>query len=194
MTLEEQKTEWRKRLDAKRLEIDLETMERASAMVAERILDIERVDRAGVLAGYWPLKGEVDLRGLLKGMLAEGKTVCLPRRRPSGDAFNYELMAPRSRSFDDSLSKGGFGVMEPVDGDVVDECDVDVWIVPGVGFDRSGNRLGRGGGVYDMLLEGAPGLKIGVGFGCQLTSAVPAGDGDRKMDVIVTDKETIWVR
>lgn len=193
MTLEKQKKEWRKRLDAKRRGLVPETVELASAAIAERLCGIERLGNADVLAGYWPLEGEVDLREFLKGMLVEGKTVCLPRRRPGRGAFDYELAAPRSGTFDDTLSEGGFGVMEPVGGNVVDERDVDVWIVPGVGFDRSGNRLGRGGGVYDMLLEGSPGLKVGVGFECQLASAVPAGDGDRKMDVVVTDKETIWI-
>ena len=196
MSLEEQKRDWRDELEARRRMISVTDGAKASDAIASRLAEIGLLDAAEVVAGYWPIGGEVDLKDFLRGLRKKGKTVCLPRRRPGEGPLDYELAEPErgNPSFDDGLEEGGFGIMEPTGGETVDRMAVDAWLVPGVGFDRDGNRLGRGGGVYDVLLEGAPGLKIGVGYECQLVENLPAGGYDRKMDVIVTEKETIWVR
>jgi len=193
--LEERKEKWRETLEKRRGGLDAETAARASAETARRLEAIEPLISATTIAGYWPIDGELDLRNLLRRMREEGKTVCLPKRRSEGDPLDYDLAEPErdAPSLDDGLEEGGFGVMEPAGGTTVDRKAVDAWLVPGVGFDREGNRLGRGGGVYDSLLDGTPGLKIGVGYECQMVDEIPAGERDRKMDVIVTEKETIWI-
>jgi len=195
MSLEERKEKLRDELERRRRGLDAATVARAAAEAVKRLEAIEALRSAATVAGYWPIDGELDLRDFLRRIREEGKNVCLPRRRPGNATLEYELAEPErnAESLDGALGKGGFGVMEPVGGRIVDAADVDAWLVPGVGFDRAGNRLGRGGGVYDSLLDGAPGLKIGVGYGCQLVDEIPAGERDRKMDAIVTEKETIWI-
>ena len=64
-----------------------------------------------------------------------------------------------------------------------------VWLVPGMAFDLSGNRLGRGQGYYDRLLKAPPGRKIGIAFHWQIVDELPIAPGDVKMDLIVTDVE-----
>jgi 5-formyltetrahydrofolate cyclo-ligase len=64
-------------------------------------------------------------------------------------------------------------------------------IVPGIGFDSIGNRLGRGIGCYDRFLQTIDALFIGIGYSCQLVSSIPVEYHDMKMDIVVTEKGVI---
>lgn len=68
---------------------------------------------------------------------------------------------------------------------------VDLVIVPGVAFDRSKNRMGRGKGYYDRFFKKYKPVKIGVGFDFQLMHKIPVARHDIKMDKIITASETI---
>jgi 5-formyltetrahydrofolate cyclo-ligase len=93
---------------------------------------------------------------------------------------------------EESLKAGSFGIMEPVDdGTVIPNDDIDLIIVPGVAFDRSKNRLGRGKGYYDRLLSLLKASKIGICFDFQLKEQIPTEPFDRKMDLVITNKEII---
>lgn len=91
------------------------------------------------------------------------------------------------------LQKGLFGIDEPVGrSDQMSIYDaresVDIWLVPGVVFDKQGNRIGRGKGFYDQFLKEASGLKVGICYECQLVETVPAESQDIAMDMIITEK------
>jgi len=58
-------------------------------------------------------------------------------------------------------------------------------LIPGRAFDKSGNRLGRGGGYYDRILRDVKCLKIGVAFNCQLFDSIPVEPHDQKVDIII---------
>ena len=94
---------------------------------------------------------------------------------------------------------GRFGIREPrpdngpVEPGAAAGEDV-VWLVPGLGFDRSGRRLGRGRGYYDRLLRGVRGLTIGVAFDWQIVPEIPAGALDARMDMLVTETALIPCR
>lgn len=66
----------------------------------------------------------------------------------------------------------------------------DLFIVPGVAFDRSGNRLGRGGGFYDRLLAHSQAAKIGLAFEIQIIDKVPSAAYDVQMDMVITERST----
>lgn len=66
-------------------------------------------------------------------------------------------------------------------------------LIPGLGFSRSGLRLGRGGGFYDRFLDGYTGKKIGIAFSCQIIDELPEDKWDIKMDLVITEKEIIGV-
>ena len=72
-----------------------------------------------------------------------------------------------------------------------DKHKIDLFLVPGVAFDKSGNRLGYGKGYYDQLLHNTTGLKIGICFDCQVVDAIPNETHDIKMDIIVTESRII---
>jgi 5-formyltetrahydrofolate cyclo-ligase len=95
----------------------------------------------------------------------------------------------------DALAPGRFGVLEPLDSDTERLSPADVVIVPGVAFDRSGWRLGRGGGHYDRAFpSGAPSpWLVGVGYSFQWIAEVPHDDSrDRRVDAIVTEHGWVW--
>ena len=86
---------------------------------------------------------------------------------------------------DDSLRAGAFHIAEPRGKAFTDYAAIDLAIVPGVAFDREGNRLGRGKGYYDRLLPRLKAYKIGLCFPFQLVESIPAEAHDVRMDEII---------
>jgi len=92
------------------------------------------------------------------------------------------------------LPKNRFALREPVPGIACPAQHLDLILVPLVAFDRSGNRLGAGGGYYDRYLAAAPApgpLTIGVAFSFQESASLPVQDWDIPLHAIVTEKEFI---
>lgn len=87
----------------------------------------------------------------------------------------------------EDLAIGAYGIEEPTGARFTDYTAIDLIIVPGVAFDRNGNRLGRGKGYYDRLLPRIPSAyKIGICFPFQVVEEVPAEPFDIRMDEIIT--------
>lgn len=85
----------------------------------------------------------------------------------------------------DQLKVGAFNILEPDYGEYTDYTKIDLAIIPGVGFDKAGNRLGRGKGYYDRLLPMLGCYKIGLCFPFQLYATIPTEPLDMKMDEII---------
>ena len=88
------------------------------------------------------------------------------------------------------LEKGEFDIPEPKDNAQVEEKH-DVVLVPCVGLDNEGNRIGYGAGFYDKYLEKKDLIKIGLSYSKQIVKTIPISDGDVKMDWIITEKDVI---
>ena len=130
---------------------------------------------------YWPLPDEVDIRPLIDQLVAEGKTVVLPK--VTGD----ETMELRRYTSRDDLQEGAFHILEPVGEPFTDYDQIDVALVPGMAFDAAGHRLGRGKGYYDRFLAAHPHLyKIGVCFPFQRVAEVPSEAHDIIMDEVIS--------
>ncbi len=87
-----------------------------------------------------------------------------------------------------------FGVPEPIGSEIpVNPGDVDTIILPMLGFDRSGGRIGYGAGYYDRFLEKNPNLKkIGIAFACQEIEKLPVDENDSPMDCIITEDGVVF--
>lgn len=109
---------------------------------------------------------------------------------PRVNGVNLEIL-PYDRS---SLRYGAFHIEEPQGDDTADISDIELVIVPGVAYDRKGNRVGRGKGYYDRLLESTSATKIGVAYDFQLVDAIEAEPHDVKVDFIITDKNVITIK
>ena len=152
-------------------------------------LSLPIVDRikpmlAGVktIVAYYSLPDEVDTHGFIDWLIAEGKTVYLPK------VISDEYMVLCRYTGAESLCEGVFGIMEPVGEELLADEAIDVVLVPGMAFDGEGNRLGRGKGYYDrflkLLTNPHPKL-IGVCFDFQKVDMVPTEPTDVKVDVVV---------
>lgn len=84
------------------------------------------------------------------------------------------------------LVTGSFGILEPPPSAPFAQAKADIILVPGLAFDRSGMRLGRGGGFYDRLLTDFEGLRVGVCFEESVLERIPAEHHDARMDFLMT--------
>lgn len=84
------------------------------------------------------------------------------------------------------LETGAFNIKEPTDNDPTNPNELDLIVVPGIAFDYHRNRLGRGKGFYDRLLQQCNAIKIGIGYDFQILDSIPYNDYDIKMDIIIT--------
>lgn len=92
----------------------------------------------------------------------------------------------------ESVERGAFGIWEPKPTcRIIQPEQIDLLLVPGVAFDRQGNRLGRGRGFYDRLLRTIQAPKMGICFDFQLLPEIPTEPFDQPMDIILTDKRII---
>lgn len=125
------------------------------------------------------LPGEVDLRGLFGRI---DKQWVFPRVR------GEDLKFYRVKNIEAEMRVGAFGILEPMDGlEEVELGEVDIFLCPGLGFDRKGGRMGRGRGFYDRLLKQAKpdAVKIGVCFPFQMVDDVVMESHDVRMDLVV---------
>lgn len=98
----------------------------------------------------------------------------------------------RKLNEDTVFERSKIGVMEPIGENINDYSKIDLIIVPGVAFDRKGNRMGRGKGYYDRFLPQLKAPKVGVCFDFQLLDQIPTNEWDIKMDMIVSENDLIW--
>jgi len=166
-----------------------------SARVLERVRALPAWASARQVLAYMPVRGEVDVAPLVEELWARGVRVLLPRCRPGQPGVMDVACAPDLAV----LRPGAHGIAEPDP----DACPAeaapapDLVLVPGVGFDRRGLRLGFGGGFYDRFLAGLgrPGpLLLAPCYAFQLLEALPADPWDIPVDVIITEEETLWPR
>jgi 5-formyltetrahydrofolate cyclo-ligase len=137
-----------------------------------------------VVAGFWPLAGEIDLRPLLHTLAGRGHRIALPVTPRPGNPLSFRLWRPG-----DELVRERFGTMRPVGEPVVP----DYLLVPLLAFDRRGYRLGYGGGFYDRTLAGLPAATaIGCGFAAQELDEVPVGPYDIRLTAIATERGLIF--
>lgn len=142
-----------------------------------------QLQSAHTILFHAPLPDELDIWPLLEKFLAAGKVCALPFY----DSAVRNYLARRVRSLADDISVGFYGIREPnASCPEVPPEQFDLVLVPGVAFDPSGNRLGRGRGFYDRLLKPFSGLKCGVCHDFQVVEKIPAEPRDVRMNFIVT--------
>jgi 5-formyltetrahydrofolate cyclo-ligase len=135
-----------------------------------------------VVAGFWPIRDEIDPRPLMEHLRQAGHRLCLPVVADPHLVF-------RELTPDTELEQAGFGTIQP--GAHVQELRPDVLLMPLAGFDRYGNRIGYGKGHYDTAIAAlektGPVLCIGLAFGVQEVDLVPAEGHDKPLAGILTE-------
>lgn len=151
-----------------------------SARVLEEVVGSPEWAEADVVGFYVSVGAEVETRPTMEAALGS-KTVAAPRTDPEAGTLAF---APVEAL--DDLEPGPLGVPEPPGGALEDGA-LDLVLVPGLAFDRAGNRLGRGGGYYDRFLSGVDVEAVGLAYRFQVVESVPVDEGDVPVDAVATE-------
>jgi 5-formyltetrahydrofolate cyclo-ligase len=162
-----------------------------SAQIRDRLKEQAIWKNAGSVLFFAPLPAEPDIWPLLEEtLLAGGKIAALPRF----DSASNSYVAGRVKNPRSEIVTGQFGIREPGANCVEMPLNrLDLVLVPGVGFDLQGRRLGRGRGFYDRLLADVDGIKCGIAFDEQVVNEVPAGPLDVRLNVILTPTRCVEI-
>ena len=172
----------RRRLVAARAAMSSSSRTEAGRLIRDHVLEMPEVAGAGTIAAYYSVGTEPDTRGLLFALWKRGSYVVLPVLLPDGDLDWASYEGP------DSLSPGPRGLLQPAEpvrgpGTI---ARADVVLVPALAVDRSGQRLGRGGGSYDRALArvGPQVPTIALLYDSELLPRVPAEEHDQPVRAV----------
>jgi len=192
MTNDTNSTKARLREQALALRDALPAAERAAAAeaVAARLFPLS-FHRGTIISGFSPMKTEINPIPLMRKLADAGAQLALPAIAGRG-----KPLIMRAWNFGDPLKAGQWGIREP--GPDAAEVAPDILIVPLAAFDRVGHRIGYGAGYYDMTITALRAKKrvtaVGIGFAAQEIPQVPATARDARLDLVLTERETIDLR
>lgn len=155
--------------------------------MCHRLAEQAEFIRAQVVMVFLSLPSEVDTSGLVLRCWQDHKRVLAPKV-----SWEQRRMMPiEIRSLTHSLQETEFGIREPISGVPFPISLIDLVIVPALGYDEYGNRLGRGSGFYDRFLSHSEfkGTACGIAFEEQVLPQLPVGPLDRPVDLLVTDAQ-----
>jgi len=160
----------------------------AAAALAEQVARISGPHKDKIIAGYWPLGSEIDCQAALLKPHEHGCRLALPVAGVRGDRLVFRRWAPG-----DALQAGPFGTSHPPPS--ASAVEPDLLLVPLLGFDTKGNRLGYGAAYYDRTLFALRAVKTveawGIAFDEQEVPEVPAEPTDAKLDGMITDQRLL---
>jgi 5-formyltetrahydrofolate cyclo-ligase len=144
-----------------------------------------------IVAGYSPIRSEIDPAPLMRTLAAQGAQLALPAITARGKSLVFRAWSPSDR-----LMLGSLGILEP--SPAAAELVPDIMLVPLAAFDRLGHRIGYGAGHYDVTLAHVRKVKaiiaVGVAFAVQEIKAVPMQPHDVALDYVLTEKRAFDFR
>lgn len=182
--LEKRKT--RDRIKKLRLDLTKEQVAKESKLIYNQIIDNKIFERAEVVMSYMSFQNEIDTEKINDYVISCGKKLLLPKM------VDREIIKPIEYTGKFKIDNS-FGIKEPV-GETYNG-DIDLIIVPGVVFDREGNRIGYGRGYYDRFLKLYPRTrKISLAYEFQILDRLEVEEHDEKIDEIVTKNNIIRIK
>lgn len=186
------RAEWRRELRGRRRALSVQAQRVAARKLAQRLRTLPALKSARHVALYWPNDGEIDPR-LLQRLKLRHQHIYLPVLHACpANTLRFVRWGRGER-----LAKNRFGIPEPHPAHSRPARAMDVILLPLVGFDAQGNRLGMGGGFYDRtlaFLRRVPRpfpLLVGVAHACQQVDLLETAPWDVPLALIVTDKKRI---
>jgi 5-formyltetrahydrofolate cyclo-ligase len=186
------KAELRKRLRGVRRTTPAEACAERSRVIVERLLAHEAMAAPKKVALFWPIEArhEVDLRPLDAALRARGVEVSYPAIDPETGDMTFRVVADPA-----AMDEAGYGFSEPAPGSP-EATSLDVVVVPAIGVDPTGHRIGYGAGYYDRTIPryAPPATTIIVAYDWQLLAEVPATEHDVRCAWVVTDARVLDAR
>ncbi|KQC03489.1 MAG: 5-formyltetrahydrofolate cyclo-ligase [Methanoculleus sp. SDB] len=181
-----EKERLRIRLKEKRAQLPAADAMRCSMRITEHLLALLNGHRTVMV--YVSKEGEADTHVLIDRLLERRIAVVVPVIERETTSLRLSYLKNRAH-----LRVSTFNVPEPIGNEIAARPgDIDAAVIPLVGFDSRGNRLGYGAGYYDRFLSSHPDvLRIGIGFACQKADRIPCEIFDIRMDYIITEEGII---
>ena len=185
-----EKEQLRNELQKRLFEMSVEERSRKSRKAFQNLVSTPQFQDASAIMLYLSLPHEVDTSEAILYAWQHGKIVAVPK-------ISWEqrrMIAVQINSLETDFATSASGLRNPVTGAPMPFKEIDLVVTPAIGFDRKGNRLGRGNAYYDRFFANdelkAP--KCGFAFAEQIVESIPVTDTDMQMDFLVTDEEIVY--
>lgn len=167
---------------AARAALGLETRTASAQAVSEHFFRDILLGQGEVVAAYWRIRDELDCQPILVRLMDATQPVVLPVVLGPDEPLEMRIWEQGA-----ALYPSGFGTLAP--SELAPRAEPDVVLIPLLGFDRVGTRLGYGGGYYDRTLArlGKKPRLIGLAFCAQELDAIPRESHDVPLDAVVTE-------
>lgn len=177
-------------IERDRIPADIKPMK--DSLIKKMLFSLPEFVSARTIIFYASFRSEVETLDMIKESIKMGKKVVLPKV----DKKRHMLVLYEIKEMKELIA-GYMGIPEPslTEGRLVSVDNADLIVIPGAGFDYSGNRLGYGAGYYDILLSQRKKKMpiIALSYEEQLVDYIPSEDHDVKVEIIVTDKRLIRI-
>ncbi len=158
----------------------------ASIKACNHLINTEEYKKAKCVCVYMSAFGEVDTSYIIFDCLKKGKRILLP-------VTNIETTTLSLAEFNGEFKKGAYGINEPETVISAGFDEPDFIVVPGICFDKRGNRIGFGKGYYDRLLAETKEFKAGLCYDFQVIETIDSDIHDIKMDAIITENSVLYI-
>lgn len=182
------KDELRTNIRAQRRALNTNDVYNLSSRIHKYLFSLECIKTAKTVCTFLSAFKEPDTFEIVKRLSAEKKRIAVPVTDIENTVLSLSYISGTN-----SLIKGAYGIYEPSEIRPVSISHIDALIIPGLAFDRQGNRMGFGKGYYDRLLNDCTCPKIGLCYDFQLFDEIPTEPHDIQMNFIITEKEIITV-
>ena len=173
------KKELRRMIREKKRAMTQAQIEAAGRRLAELFLETDYYKNASVIYGYLPYNQEVRTVPILEQALRDGKRIAVPKIY--GDTMRFLYLDDLNK-----VEKGYSGIPEPVDDEPVAEDKNALVLMPGLAFDKQGNRMGYGGGFYDKFLAEEPNHPtVALCYDFQIVEAIEREEHDVPVDCVL---------
>ena len=191
--MDKDKKQLRSLLRKQRRELSPIDVREKSRLIFERLQTFPLFQNANTIVSYAADENEVQTEAIWQAAIKQNKTVYYPRITPNRTHLDFIRRYPN-----DQLIPGALGILIPPGNKILEagQGRDTVVLTPGVGFDMSGHRLGRGKGYYDRAFGGvlAGAVRVALAYEVQVVPAIPSGPQDGCVDWIVTERRLIECR
>ena len=187
ITSPEEKRNLRAKYRELRKNIPEQEKKRSDDLICETVMSLSCFRFADTVLIYAPIGSEVNVNKIAHRAFEARKKVAFPVCNTETHEMTFRYVSSL-----DELTAGSYSIPEPpADSEIFSYNPHTLCIVPALAFDKSGFRLGYGGGYYDRFLKNFDGISLGVAYDAQIADDLPRGIYDMHVDIIVTERRKI---
>ena len=177
----------REKLLEERRKLDKEGVIKRGNILKEKLFSLEEYKKAKTVMFFVSFGKEIYTHNMVEEALKdESKTIAVPK------VVEFELIPCIIENFS-GLVGSNYGILEPIETKKANLQEIDIVLVPGIGFDKNGYRIGFGKGYYDKFLKTTSALKIGLCMDFEIIENIPNDEWDVPMDIVMSEERIIRI-